>query len=88
MTQGSQTITFGPISNHTLGTPPFTISATASSGLAVTFSSRTAHVCTVSGSTVTLVAVGTCTVQASQRGNADWAAARPVDQSFTVTQGS
>ncbi|MGA2736652.1 MAG: SBBP repeat-containing protein [Bryobacteraceae bacterium] len=86
VTQGSQTITFGPLANQTLGNPPFTVSATASSGLAVTFSSQTPRVCTVSGTTVTLAAVGTCTIQAAQRGNADWAAATPVYQSFTVAR--
>jgi sugar lactone lactonase YvrE len=85
--QGSQTITFAALSNHAFGTAPFTISATASSGLAVTFVSTPA-VCTVSGATVTLVAVGTCTIQAKQAGNANWAAATAVNRSFTVTQGS
>jgi uncharacterized repeat protein (TIGR01451 family) len=35
---------------------------------------------------VTLVSVGTCTVQATQAGNATYAAAAPVNQSFQVTQ--
>ena len=64
------------------------MSATASSGLAVSFASTTTSVCTVSGTTVTLVAVGTCTIQATQAGNANYAAATPVNQSFQVTQGS
>lgn len=86
-TQGlqSQTITFGPLSNKVLSSPPFTVSATASSGLPVSFASLTQSVCTVSGNTVTLVAVGTCTIQATQAGNATYAAATPVDQSFLVT---
>jgi hypothetical protein len=84
VTQGSQTITFGALSNQTLGTPPFTVSATASSGFAVSFASATTAVCTVSGSTVTLVAAGTCTIKATQPGNANWAAATPVNQSFQV----
>jgi hypothetical protein len=37
---------------------------------------------------VTLVAAGTCTIQATQAGNANWAAATPVNQSFQVTQES
>jgi uncharacterized protein (TIGR03437 family) len=41
-------------------------------------------VCTVSGATVTLVATGTCTIQAAQPGNAMYAAATPVPQSFIV----
>jgi uncharacterized protein (TIGR03437 family) len=82
--QASQTITFGPLSNQVLGTAPFALTATASSGLAVTFASNTPSVCTVSGVTVTMVAVGTCSIAASQAGNANYAAAAPVTQSFTV----
>jgi sugar lactone lactonase YvrE len=87
VTQGNQTITFGALSNQHFGIPPFTVSATASSGLPITFSSTPA-ICTVSGATVTLVAVGTCTIQAKQAGNANWAAATTVNRSFVVTQGS
>jgi hypothetical protein len=45
-------------------------------------------ICTVSGATVTLVAVGTCTIQATVAATTNWAAAPPVNQSFQVTQGS
>jgi sugar lactone lactonase YvrE len=86
VTQASQTITFGTLSNQVLGTAPFAVSATASSGLAVGFASTTSTVCTVSGATVTLVAVGTCTVQATQAGNSSYSAATAVNQSFQVTQ--
>jgi hypothetical protein len=79
-----QTITFAVLSNVTLGVPPFTITATASSGLTVTFTSTTPSICTVSGNTVTIVAVGTCSITASQAGNSIYAAATPVTQSFTV----
>jgi sugar lactone lactonase YvrE len=86
--QQSQTITFGSLSNMALGSVPFTLSATASSGLPVSFASLTTSVCTVSGTTATLVAVGTCTIQATQAGNAAYAAATPVSQSFQVMQQS
>jgi hypothetical protein len=86
--QQSQTITFGALSNLALGSAPFTLSATASSGLTVSFASTTTSVCTVSGTTATLVAAGTCTIQATQAGNATYAAATPVSQSFQVTQPS
>ncbi len=86
VTKLSQTITFAPLSNQTLGTPPFTVSASASSGLPVSFASTTTTVCTVSGSTVTLVKAGTCTIKASQPGNVDYNAAATVSQSFSVAQ--
>ncbi len=83
-----QTITFGTLNNVMLGIAPFTISATASSGLAVIFASTTTAVCTVSGNTVTVIAVGTCSITASQPGNGTYSAAAPVTRSFTVsTQG-
>jgi hypothetical protein len=84
----AQTITFGALGNKPWGASPFTLSATASSGLAVSFTSLTTSVCTVSGSTVAIVNVGTCTIQASQAGNATYAPAQNVSQSFTITQAS
>jgi hypothetical protein len=42
-------------------------------------------VCTAASNTVTLLAAGTCTIRASQAGNASYAPAASVDQSFTVT---
>ena len=82
--KGKQTIAFGLLGDKTLGAPPFAVSATASSSLAVSFASLTVAVCTVNGSTVTLVAAGLCTIRASQAGNATYAAAPSVDQSFAV----
>ncbi len=80
---GSQTITFAAIAAQTVGTP-LTLSATTSSALAVSFASSTASVCTVSGTSATFVAEGTCTITASQPGNATYAAAPAVAQSFVV----
>ena len=86
--KATQTITFSALANKTFGSSPFTVNATTSSALAVTFSSLTGAVCTVSGSTVTLVAGGTCTIQATQAGNGNYNAAPNVNQTFTVTAAS
>ncbi len=84
-TVARQVITFGSLSDVLLGAGSFSVSATASSGLAVVFSSATSDVCTVTGSTVTLLAYGTCTVKANQAGsNGD--AALEVQQSFAVAR--
>jgi hypothetical protein len=80
----AQTIAFGPLADQPLSSAPFALTATASSGLPVSFSSQTTGVCAVSGSLATLVAVGTCTIQATQAGNSTYAAAAPVCQSFQV----
>lgn len=57
----------------------------ASSGLPVTYESSTPTVCTISGATVTMASVGTCTVVASQGGNSEWEAAPDVSQSITFS---
>jgi sugar lactone lactonase YvrE len=82
--KAAQTITFNPISSQAQGAA-LSVSATASSGLAVSFTSQTAGACSVSGTTVTTLNAGTCTIQASQAGNADYAAATSVSQSFSVS---
>mgnify|MGYP001085964834 CR=1 FL=1 len=81
----TQTIDFGPLSAKTFGDPPFSISATATSGLPVTFSSLTTSVCSVSGNSVSLLSDGTCTIRADQAGdNMIYAVAESVDRSFKV----
>ncbi len=85
ITPASQTITFDALPDKVIGEPDFLVSATASSGLTVSFSSLTTGVCTVSTATVHLVSEGTCTIRASQAGNGNYAAAPNVDRSFAVT---
>jgi dienelactone hydrolase len=85
--KADQTITFAALANRTLGDPPFTVYATASSGLAVTFTTSTPTVCSAggtNGATISLQAAGTCTVTAAQAGNAGYNPAPPVSRSFTV----
>ncbi len=86
--QGLQTINFGTISAVTLPASAFTLTATATSGLAVSYASTTTSICTVSGSSLTPVAAGTCSITASQPGSTNWAAASPVVQSFTINPAS
>ena len=88
VTKGNQTITFGTVSAKTFDLSPLGISATASSGLTVAFTSATTSICTVSGTTVTFVTVGTCTINANQAGDANWNAAPQVQQSFTISKGN
>jgi hypothetical protein len=84
--KGNQTITFNALGAKTYGDADFSVSATASSALTVSFTSQTLGVCTVSGTTVHLVAQGTCTIRASQAGDSNYNAAPNVDQSFTVNK--
>jgi hypothetical protein len=86
--QQSQTITFtAPTSPVTYGVSPITLSASASSGLAVTFSVLSGPG-TVSGSTLTVTGAGTIVVAANQAGNSTYSAAPQVTQSVTVNQAS
>lgn len=82
--QQVQSIAFNPIGDMPVNSA-FSLSATASSGLAVTFSSQTQTVCTVTGDVVSSIAGGTCTIAANQAGNAGYAAAPTVTRSFNVT---
>lgn len=86
ITKASQTITFNALSGKIYGDADFGVSATADSGLPVTFTSQTTGVCTVSASTVHIVSAGTCTIRASQAGDTNYLAASNVDQGFTVLQ--
>ncbi|MDQ3917668.1 MAG: FG-GAP-like repeat-containing protein [Acidobacteriota bacterium] len=84
-----QTITFGALSNKTFGDQPFTVSATATSGLAVSFSAS--GNCTsggTNGSTITINGAGSCTVTASQAGDTNFNAAPNVAQSFQIARAS
>ncbi|MEI6555271.1 MAG: T9SS type A sorting domain-containing protein [Paludibacter sp.] len=81
-----QTITFGALSSKTTGDAPFDLTATASSGLAVSYSSSNTAVATVTGSTVTIVGGGTTDITASQAGNSTYAAATNVIQTLTVNK--
>ena len=80
----AQTINFGALLTQTTRTASIPVSASANSSLVVSFSSLTPGVCAVSGTTVTLLTGGTCTVRASQAGNSVYAAAPDVDRSFLI----
>lgn len=83
---GNQTISFGALSDVTYGDPDFNLSASATSGLPVTFYSSNPLVATVSGNTVTIVGAGTTTITATQEGDANWYSAANVPQSLTVNK--
>ena len=82
----TQTITFANPGDQELPTGTVNLTATSDSGLAVTLTSTTLPVCTVAGTTLTLVDEGTCTVVASQAGAGDYLAAADVTRSLTVSK--
>ena len=78
-----QTITFGALSPQRAGDAPFPLTATANSGLPVSFS--VTGPATLSGNILTLTGWGTVTVTAAQPGNSTYAAAANVARSFVVS---
>jgi PKD domain len=90
VSKSPQTIMFTSAApgSATVGGPTYTVTATASSGLPVSFSSATPSVCSLSGSTVSFLAAGMCTIHANQAGNSNYDAAPQTQQSFAVGKGS
>lgn len=80
--KADQAISFGTLENKTIGSADFNVSATSTSGLPVSFAATGA--CTVTGSTVHLTGVGSCSIIASQSGNDNWNAAPSITQTFQV----
>ncbi|MBT1698783.1 T9SS type A sorting domain-containing protein [Fulvivirgaceae bacterium PWU4] len=79
-----QSITFNALQGKTVGDAPYALTATASSGLPVSYSSSNSSVATVSGNTMTIVGQGSTMITASQAGDKDFAAADPVQQTLVV----
>lgn len=79
----SQSIDFRPLSRQTFGDAPFALSATASSGLPVSFSVLSGPVI-VSGNILTMTGAGLVVLRASQPGDATYTAAPNVDQVLIV----
>jgi hypothetical protein len=77
-----QSITFDPLADKVYGDAAFSISATASSNLPVSYTAT--GDCGVLGTSVTITAAGTCTITAHQAGNDDYTAAEDVSQSFEI----
>jgi hypothetical protein len=84
--KAAQTLTFNPIANRVLGMAPISLVGSASSGLPVVYEVLSGPAM-VSGDQLTVTGVGVVLVRASQPGDANYEAALPRDQQFTVTQG-
>ncbi|NNE29516.1 MAG: HYR domain-containing protein [Saprospiraceae bacterium] len=81
-----QTITFQAIPDKFNTDPPFPITASATSGLPVSFAVLSGPA-TVSGDIVTLTGgLGQVVIEATQAGNAQWNPAPPIVQNFNVIE--
>ena len=82
VTRDPQTITFAPVTTADVATKSLSLTATASSGGAVTYSTTSLNNCSISGSTLNLLKAGNCVVTATQSGTSTLA---PVTASATIT---
>lgn len=82
-----QTITFNNPGTQNFGTTPtLTATSSAGGGYAVSFTTATAGVCTITaGGVLTFVTAGSCTINANQAGDTSFLAAPQVSQTFSVS---
>ena len=83
--KANQTINFGEPNfspPKKFGDDPFTVSATAPSGLGVSFEAT--GTCTILGNTVRITGAGNCTITATQPGNANYNTATAVSRTFAI----
>jgi hypothetical protein len=81
-TEANQTVTFDPLPNRTLGERDFTLDASASSELPITFAAG--GNCVVTGVTAHLTGAGYCTITASQAGDENFNPASAVAHTFEI----
>lgn len=83
--KGTQTITFGALTNKAIGDADYAPSATASSGLAVRFESSNTSVASIVDGKIHIIGVGNTTITAFQDGDATYEAATSVPQTLSVS---
>jgi len=82
---GSNQISFSLPSSLLLSSGTYPLAGTSTSGLAVTYESLTADICSVSGTILTPTKLGLCTIRASQSGSNIYEPAPTVDASITIS---
>lgn len=82
--KSNQTITFGELPVKTYGEDSFFLSASATSGLPISYSSSNPGVATIVGNSVVINGAGECTITASQTGNSNYHSAQPVERVLKV----
>jgi photosystem II stability/assembly factor-like uncharacterized protein len=82
--RADQTVAFAPIPDHTYGDADFAVSPTASSGLPVGVAEEGGSNCHVIGTTVHITGAGSCSIDATQGGNANYNAAPTVTRTFAI----
>ena len=80
----TQTITFAPPTSLSMAQSPYTLTATASSGLTPVLTSSTQSICTVEGTSLAILSNGTCNLAADQAGDDSFNAAPTVTRSIKI----
>ena len=88
VTKGSQTITFPDLAVYQLREGNFELTATATSGLPVTYKSSNPSVATVTGSSVTMHSAGTTILMALQSGNDNFFPPQSISQVLVIIDGT
>ncbi|MFY8132162.1 MAG: YDG domain-containing protein, partial [Bacteroidia bacterium] len=86
ITKASQSINFPALAAKNSTDAPFSLSATATSGLSVTFASLDTNMLKISGTTATIASYGTVTIAATQLGNNNYDSATTVYQTLTINR--
>jgi len=84
VTKAGQGITFDQPNVKTYGDASFTLDATSSSGLPISYGSDNTSVATINGSEVTIVGTGKANITATQIGNSLYNSALPVVRQLSV----
>jgi hypothetical protein len=80
----TQTITFDSMTAQAFSSGSLVLNATASSGLAVTFTSADTTICTISNGVAYFAKLGNCSITAAQSGDSRYSAATSVTQEFVI----
>ena len=84
----SQSITFPPLFNMTYGDPDQNFSATATSGLTVSFLNKYPGIATIINGKIHILQAGIDTIVASQAGNGTFTSATSIPRSFVIQKAS
>jgi subtilisin family serine protease len=82
--KAAQSISFAALADKTWGDGDFSVAATSSSGLAVSFAA--AGDCSLSGASVHITGAGSCAITASQAGDDNYEPAADVVRSFAIAK--
>ncbi|HEY3319275.1 MAG TPA: MBG domain-containing protein [Planctomycetota bacterium] len=85
--KADQTISFAAVPKKTEDDPDFSGGASATSSLPISYASSDENVATIANGKIHIVGVGSCTITASQPGDANWNPAPTVQQVLSVLAG-